>query len=97
MFHRCSGVVLCLITLSAGAPVAAQSEPALSRGARTVVYHPRDVVALRAKLRYTTLIVLPAGEDVVEATCGDKEVWIVNVRGGLVSVKPGGRSRPIPR
>ncbi len=43
---------------------------------------------LRAKLHYTTLIVLPDGEDVVEATCGDKEFWIVNVRGGLVSVKP---------
>jgi len=45
-------------------------------------------VALRAKLHYTTLIVLPEGEDVVEATCGDKEFWIVNVRGALVSVKP---------
>jgi type IV secretion system protein VirB9 len=45
-------------------------------------------VALRAKLQYTTLIVLPEGEDVVEATCGDKEFWIINVRGGLVSVKP---------
>ena len=52
------------------------------------MYHPRDLVALRAKLHYTTLIVLPEGEDVVEATCGDKEFWIVNVRGGLVSVKP---------
>ena len=62
--------------------------PAVPRGARTVVYHPRDLVALRAKLHYTTLIVLPEGEDVVEATCGDKEFWIVNVRGGLVSVKP---------
>jgi len=88
MIHRCCGVVLCLVTLAAGAPVAAQSEAAVPRGVRTVVYHPRDLVALRAKLRYTTLIVLPEGEDVVEATCGDKEVWIVNVRGGLVSVKP---------
>ena len=88
MIHRCCGVVLCLVTLATGASVAAQSEPAVPRGVRTVVYHPRDLVALRAKLRYTTLIVLPEGEDVVEATCGDKEVWIVNVRGGLVSVKP---------
>jgi type IV secretion system protein VirB9 len=88
MVHRCCGVVLCLVTLAADAPVAAQSESAVPRGARTVVYHPRDLVALRAKLHYTTLIVLPEGEDVVEATCGDKEVWIVNVRAGLVSVKP---------
>ena len=72
------------------APLAAQSEapPARPRGARTVLYHPRDVVPIRAKLSYTTLIVLPDGDDVVEATCGDKDVWIVNVRGALVSVKP---------
>src|SRR5712691_13006274 len=85
-------VVLVAIVASVGtmAPLVAQSaaRPIVARGARTVVYHPRDLVALRAKLHYTTLIVLPDGEDVVEATCGDKEFWIVNVRGPLVSVKP---------
>jgi type IV secretion system protein VirB9 len=34
------------------------------------------------------LIVLPEGEEVVEATCGDRDRWLVNVRDGLVSVKP---------
>ena len=83
-----------LFALSAAAlivaPLAAQSDapPARPRGARTVVYHARDLVPIRAKLHYTTLLVLPDGDDVVEATCGDKDVWIVNVRGGLVSVKP---------
>jgi type IV secretion system protein VirB9 len=88
MVYRWQGLLLCLIALGGAAPLAAQSAPPMSRGARTVVYHPRDLVALRAKLHYTTLIVLPEGEEVVEATCGDKEFWIVNVRGGLVSVKP---------
>lgn len=72
------------------APLVAQSDagPLVVHGTRTLVYHPRDLVALRAKLHYTTLIVLPDGEDVVEVTCGDKDVWIVNARGPLVSVKP---------
>jgi type IV secretion system protein VirB9 len=76
--------------LSLVAPLAAQSDapPARPRGARTVVYHTRDVVPVRAKLHFTMLLVLPDGDDVVEATCGDKDVWIVNVRGALVSVKP---------
>ena len=87
MVHRWCRVPLCLMVLAAIAPLAAQSASA-PPGARTIVYHPRDLVPLRAKLRYTTLIVLPQGEDVIEATCGDKEVWMVNVRGGLVSVKP---------
>jgi type IV secretion system protein VirB9 len=77
-----------MMTLGAGAALRAQSDSMTPRGARTVVYHARDLVALKAKLNYTTLIVLPDGEEVVEATCGDKEFWIVNVRGGLVSVKP---------
>jgi type IV secretion system protein VirB9 len=52
------------------------------------VYHPRDLVNLRTKVRYSTLIVLPDGEDVIEATCGDRDRWLINVRGGLISVKP---------
>jgi type IV secretion system protein VirB9 len=56
--------------------------------ARTVLYHDRDVVPLHAKVRYTTLIVLPENDEVVEVTCGDKEIWAVNAHGPLVSVKP---------
>jgi hypothetical protein len=82
-------LLLGMCVLTAG-PASAQSEAGsrITQGARTVVYHPRALIALRAKLQYTTLIVLPEGDDVVEVTCGDKEFWIVNVRDHLVSVKP---------
>jgi type IV secretion system protein VirB9 len=82
-------VALCL-SLAPSACVQAQSDgiSTTARGSRTVVHHPRDLITLHAKLHYTTLIVLPDGEDVVEATCGDKEFWIVNARDHLVSVKP---------
>lgn len=55
---------------------------------RTVQYHAHDLVVVRAKVRFTTLIGLPDGEDIVEATCGDKEFWIVNVHGSIAYVKP---------
>jgi type IV secretion system protein VirB9 len=91
-------LALCLATVGAAQAqtvVSAQPEPAASatpsRRARTVTYHPRDLTSIHTKVRYTTLIVLPDGEDVVEATCGDKDQWVVNVRGGLVSVKPASR------
>jgi hypothetical protein len=58
------------------------------RGHRTIPYHARDLVALRAKVRYTTMIVLPEHEDILEATCGDKEFWIVNAHGDVAYVKP---------
>ena len=72
------------------APLWAQTDArrGASQGARTIAYHARDLITLRAKLRYTTLIVLPEGDDVVEVTSGDKELWIVNAHGSLVSVKP---------
>jgi conjugative transfer protein CagX len=61
---------------------------ATTRGLRTIQYHARDLVTLRAKVRYTTMIVLPAGEDILEVTCGDKEFWIVNAHGAVAYVKP---------
>jgi type IV secretory pathway VirB9-like protein len=90
MFVRWSILMACSAIAFVTVPAWAQSvePPATVRTARTVVYRPRDLVSLRAKLHYTTLVVLPEGEDVVEATCGDKEFWIINVRGALVSVKP---------
>jgi type IV secretory pathway VirB9-like protein len=87
MVSRWVWVWLYVLSVSAVSPLWAQSAPTAPRGARTVVYHPRDLISLRAKVRYSTLIVLPDGEDVVEATCGDRDNWLINVRGGLVSVK----------
>jgi type IV secretion system protein VirB9 len=71
---------------SAATLLAAPTAP--TRTARTVQYHARDVVAVRAKVRFTTLIGLPDGEDILEATCGDKEFWIVNAHGSIAYVKP---------
>jgi type IV secretion system protein VirB9 len=57
---------------------------------RRILYHDGDVVAVHAKVRFTTLLALPAQDDVIEVTCGDKENWAVNAHASLVSVKPAG-------
>src|SRR5580704_5934670 len=57
-------------------------------GSRTILHHARDLVTLRARVRYSTMIVLPDGEEIIEATCGDKEFWIVNAHGAVAYVKP---------
>ncbi len=46
--------------------------------ARVVHYSADDIVPIQAKLRYTTLIVLPADEKILDFTTGDKEFWIIN-------------------
>src|SRR5713101_267184 len=64
----------------------AVAPPALS--ATVVEYGERDVLRLKAKLRYSTLIVLPKNEQILDFTCGDKEFWIVNGSQNFAYVKP---------
>lgn len=72
-----------VVSAPAAAPPAA-AEP----GARVVQYGDKDVVKLKAKLRYTTLIVLPKNETILDYTCGDKEFWVVDGAQNMAYVKP---------
>lgn len=58
--------------------------------ARTVYLVPDQIVTLHTKVRYTTLLTLPGDEEIVYATCGDPEFWIVNVHpdAKTLSIKP---------
>jgi len=56
--------------------------------ARTVQYHSEDIVAIHAKLKYTTLIELPSTEKIMEAATGDKDFWIIDVVGNFCFVHP---------
>src|ERR1700678_3525033 len=56
--------------------------------ARTVQYHSEDIIPIRAKVKYTTLIELPSTEKIMEAATGDKDFWIVDVVGNFCFVHP---------
>jgi len=43
---------------------------------------------VKTKIRYSTLIVLPKNEQILDITCGDKDFWIVNGSQNFVYVKP---------
>src|SRR5439155_14272486 len=63
--------------------------------ARIVQYGERDVIPIRARIRFTTLIVLPKNEQIMDFVCGDKEFWVVNGAQNFAYVKPakaGGRT-----
>ncbi len=71
------------------AVLAVSSIAALAQdSARTVQYHSQDIVAIRAKVKYTTLIELPTTEKIMEAATGDKDFWIVDVVGNFCFVHP---------
>src|ERR1035437_10059703 len=61
---------------------------AAQESARTVQYHSQDIIAIRAKVKYTTLIELPTTEKIMEAATGDKDFWIVDVVGNFCFVHP---------
>jgi type IV secretion system protein VirB9 len=57
-------------------------------GARLVHYSQRDVIPISAKVRFSTLIVLPANEEILDYTTGDKDYWIINGVHNLCYLKP---------
>ena len=70
------------------APMLITAEPPPAPEAKVVTYGEKDVIAVKTKVRYTTLIVLPKGEQILDFTCGDKEFWIVNGNENFAYVKP---------
>lgn len=56
--------------------------------ARIVKYSQTDIVAIRAKVRFSTLIVLPADEEILDFTTGDKDFWIINGTHNLCYLHP---------
>lgn len=73
------------------APRGAQSDVAVSAAppsARVIQYSQRDVIPVRTRIRYTTLIVLPKNEQILDFTCGDKEYWAVEGTQNMAFIKP---------
>jgi len=56
--------------------------------ARVVKYGKEDIVPVEAKLRFSTLIVLPEEEEILDFTTGDKEFWVINGAHNLCYVHP---------
>ena len=61
---------------------------ATEAAARVVKYSKEDIVPVRAKLRFSTLIVLPEDEEILDFTTGDKEFWVINGAHNLCYVHP---------
>jgi type IV secretion system protein VirB9 len=59
-----------------------------AQAAKVITYNLRDVIAVKTRLRYTTLIVLPKNEQILDFACGDKDFWVVNGNQNFAYVKP---------
>jgi type IV secretion system protein VirB9 len=92
-FHVRNGGFVSLLVLAGLFPVgvAARTTHAASDGAtavRVIKVAREDVVPVRAKVRYSTLLVLPDNEEILDFTTGDREFWIINGAHNLCYVHP---------
>jgi len=53
-----------------------------------VKYSETEIIPIRAKVRFSTLIVLPADEEILDFTTGDKDFWIINGAHNLCYLHP---------
>ena len=61
---------------------------ARAQGTRDVTVTARSVVPVHTKVRFTTLIILPEHEQILDYVCGDKDFWVVSGSDNLAYVKP---------
>ena len=76
-------IVMSLVALLLGAQLGHAQQTA-----RTVHYHANNIVPIRARMRYTTLIELPPTEKILEVATGDKDFWIVDAVGNDCFLHP---------
>lgn len=85
MAHRVSFLIAAplVAALSLGAPLVAQTT-----GIREVTATDRSVIPLNTRLRYTTMVVLPDGEEILDVICGDRDFWVISAVQNVAHIKP---------
>jgi hypothetical protein len=86
-WHSLLARALALAVLGSAA-LPAPPARAAAETARVVKYAKEDIVPIRAKLRFSTLILLPDDEEILDFTTGDKDFWIINGSHNLCYVHP---------
>ena len=80
--------VFVLLALGSAMFDPSSTQAATEATARVVKYSKEDIVPVHAKLRFSTLIVLPEDEEILDFTTGDKEFWVINGAHNLCYVHP---------
>ena len=76
-------VLMLAIGSSAVVPVRAQSP-----GVREVTASDHSLIPLNTRIRYTTMILLPEGEEILDVVCGDRDFWVISATQNIAHVKP---------
>src|SRR5713226_10745532 len=82
-FVRVLTVVALIGAPSVSIPVSAQTT-----GIREVSATARSLIPIQTRLRYTTMILLPDGEEILDVVCGDRDFWVISAAQNIAHVKP---------
>lgn len=77
-----------LTTTLALIPLGLVSLGAQTTGVREVTASDRSVIPLNTKIRYTTMVLLPEGEEILDVVCGDRDFWVISAAQNIAHVKP---------
>jgi type IV secretion system protein VirB9 len=61
---------------------------AQASGVRDVSATERSVIPLTTRIRYTTMVLLPDDEEIVDVVCGDKDYWVIAATQNIAHIKP---------
>ena len=75
--------VIAVALLARPTEVAAQTA-----GVREVAASERGVIPLQTRIRYTSMIVLPESEEILDVICGDKDYWVISATHNIAHIKP---------
>ncbi len=75
-------------TVAVACALLAVAATASAQAVRDVTYSDRQVIPVKTQVRFTTVLVLPEGEEILDFVCGDKDFWIVSGAQHLAYVKP---------
>lgn len=76
-------VAASVVVVSLSMPVSGQTS-----GIREVSASERSLITLQTRLRYTTMIVLPDSEEILDVICGDRDFWVISATQNIAHVKP---------
>ena len=69
-------------------PLGIISVAAQATGIREVSASDRSVIQLHTKIRYTTMIILPDDEEILDVVCGDRDFWVISAAQNIAHIKP---------
>ena len=79
---------LTITTAVLGSAMTATLAVAQAGGVREVSATERGVIPLQTRLRYTTMVVLPEGDEILDVLCGDRDFWVISATQNIAHVKP---------